>query len=152
MPVDQSSQERKSLDVRKSDFAFVAADLFRVNGRNANSNCNFIPLVACGMAWWSSVVAWEDPFDRPLQMSEGKPLVTLADARDYILSLSPDRQKTYRALAATEALLMAATTSAPIIDAMIRMMKLIQQENEVNFADGKSLSKMPERVLRRWRA
>jgi hypothetical protein len=79
------------------------------------------------------VVAWEDPFDRPVRVCGGTPLITLADARDYILSLSPERQKTYRALAATEALLMAATRSAPIIDAMIRMMKLIQQETEFNF-------------------
>jgi hypothetical protein len=129
-----------------------AADLFRVNARNVDNNCSFILSVACGMAWWSSVVAWEDPFDRPLQVSEGKPLVTLADARDYILSLSPHRQKTYRALAAIEALLMAATKSAPIIDAMIRMMKLIQQESEVHFAGEKPLSKIPEVVLRRSRA
>ena len=98
------------------------------------------------------MVAWEDPFDRPLRVSGGKLLITLADARDYVLCLSSERQKTYRALAATEALLMAATTSAPIINAMIRMMKLIQQETELNFQHEASVSDVRSRVPHRSRA
>lgn len=70
-------------------------------------------------------MSWEERFDRPVKVPIGKPLETLADARDYILALPNTQKKTALVLTATEALLMAATKTGPILHAQIGMIQLI---------------------------
>jgi hypothetical protein len=71
-------------------------------------------------------VSWEAPFDRPVQVPNGKTLTTLSEAREYILALPKAHHKAHPVLTATEALLMAATKTGPILHAQNAMIQLIQ--------------------------
>ncbi len=105
-------------------------------------------------------MSWEDRFDRPVKVPAGKPLETLADARDYILALPKTQQKTAPVLTATEALLMAATKTGPILHAQIGMVQLInakpdgrlKREPKPKLKDRQEVGEMSDDKPERWRS
>lgn len=70
-------------------------------------------------------MSWRQPFPVPIQLPDGKKLVTLADARRYLLALSASRQPRPAINTAIEALLLAAEFKGPMMHAHIGMNQAI---------------------------
>jgi len=60
---------------------------------------------------------WSVAFDKEIVPPDGRPIRTLADARDYLLKLPKSRQSDENVQAAIEALLMAADGTGPTLHA-----------------------------------
>lgn len=60
-------------------------------------------------------MSWSKRLERLVVPPDGKIIVTLADAQDYVLTLPKDRQNDPVVLAGVEAILMAAESRAPIL-------------------------------------
>jgi hypothetical protein len=67
-------------------------------------------------------VPWSRPFDDPIQLPEGKAIVTLKDAAAYILKLPKAKQRSPEWQAAGEAVIMAAEDRGPLMHAHVGMM------------------------------
>ncbi|WP_424630058.1 hypothetical protein [Bradyrhizobium sp. SYSU BS000235] len=93
-------------------------------------------------------MSWEDRFHQPVQVPSGRPLETLADARDYILALPEAQQKTRPVLTATEALLLAATRTGPIQHAQWGMSQLIYGKPDGALKREKKVLKIGKRLAR----
>ncbi|WP_424631775.1 hypothetical protein [Bradyrhizobium sp. SYSU BS000235] len=93
-------------------------------------------------------MSWEDRFERPIEVPVGKPLETLADARDYILALTEAQRKTEPVLTATEALLMAATKTGPLLHAQIGMIQLVHGKPDGTLMREKKVVKIGKRLPR----
>jgi hypothetical protein len=65
---------------------------------------------------------WSRPFDKPIQLPQGKKLVTLKDAAAYILKLPKSEQQSPEWQAAAEAVMMAAEDRGPLMHAHVGMM------------------------------
>lgn len=84
-------------------------------------------------------MAWDRPFDDPVELPNGKIALTLKDAGDYITELSdaqykhPTWQNAMRALEAAE-------DRGPILHAHIGMMQAIQKDIEPKFGPGKRVT------------
>jgi hypothetical protein len=61
----------------------------------------------------SCVVSWDQRFDLPIVLPDGKTLRTLEDARRYIITLAKSEHKTTAWQVAIEALLVAAEKRGP---------------------------------------
>jgi hypothetical protein len=59
-------------------------------------------------------VSWDQRFDRPIVLPDGKMLRTLEDARQYILTLPKSEQDNTAWQVAIEALLLAAGRRRPV--------------------------------------
>jgi len=62
-------------------------------------------------------MGWSAPLDRTFVPEKGKPIKTLADARDYLLKLPKSRHKEDDVQTAIEAVLMAAEGRGPVLHA-----------------------------------
>lgn len=62
-------------------------------------------------------MGWSTPLDRTFVPEKGKPIKTLADARDYLLKLPKSRHKEGIVQTAVEAVLMAAEGRGPVLHA-----------------------------------
>jgi len=60
---------------------------------------------------------WSIPLSKTIVPAKGKPIKTLADARDYLLNLPKDRHDAEIVQAAIEAVIMAADGRGPILHA-----------------------------------
>jgi hypothetical protein len=63
---------------------------------------------------------WSTQFEDPIVLPDGKPLITLQEAADYILKLPKLEQKLPAWQAATEALIMAAGGRGPLLHARVK--------------------------------
>jgi hypothetical protein len=96
-------------------------------------------------------LSWELRFDQPIYVPDAKPLRTLAEARAYILALPKHLHKTRPVLTATEALIMAATKTGPLLHAQVGMIQLIHGkpdgriDRKPNRKFGKRLPATPSR-------
>jgi hypothetical protein len=70
-------------------------------------------------------MSWKARLLKPIVPTKGKPLVTLEDARKYLLSLPESRHTEPAVQTATEAVLMAGHGKGPIMHAHIGMAQLI---------------------------
>jgi hypothetical protein len=62
---------------------------------------------------------WKRPFDDPIVLPDGRSLVTLEDAGDYITRLPKAEQQLDEWQTAIEALMMAAESRGPVMHARI---------------------------------
>jgi hypothetical protein len=62
-------------------------------------------------------MGWSAPLDKEFVPPKGKPIKTLADARDYLLKLPKSRHKEDDVQAAIEAVLLAADGRGPVLHA-----------------------------------
>jgi hypothetical protein len=77
------------------------------------------------------VAAWARPFDDPVLLPDGRKLVTLRDAADYIVTLPKAEQNIEAWQTAIEALIMAAEDRGPLMHARIGMLRSSEHRNEV---------------------
>jgi hypothetical protein len=66
---------------------------------------------------------WSTLFEDPIVLPDGKQLLTLQQAADYILKLPKGEQKLPAWQAATEALIMAAEGRGPMLHARVGMLR-----------------------------
>ena len=60
-------------------------------------------------------MSWSKRLERPVVPPDGKPIVTLSDARAYVLKLPKDRQNDPIVQAGVEAIMMAAENRGPML-------------------------------------
>ncbi len=70
-------------------------------------------------------MSWKTELIRPIVPPKGKPIITLSDARDYILKLPKSRHDDPIVLAGTEAVLMAAEGRGPIFTAQAGVAQIV---------------------------
>jgi hypothetical protein len=70
-------------------------------------------------------MTWSSKLIRPIVPPNGKPIVTLSDARAYILKLPEERQNDPLVQAGTEAILMAANGTGPMLSAQSGVAHLV---------------------------
>lgn len=75
-------------------------------------------------------MTWKRPFEDPMPLPNGRPLVTLKDAADYIMKLPKAEQNFAEWQAATEALIMAAEKRGPLMHARIGMLRALNRNVE----------------------
>jgi hypothetical protein len=73
---------------------------------------------------WSYFVSWDFRFDVPVILPDGKTIVTLADARQHLLTI-PKAQYSEAIGHAAEALVMAAERRGPIMHANAALARLV---------------------------
>ena len=80
------------------------------------------------------VAAWARPFDDPVLLPDGRELVTLRDAGDYITSLPKAEQNLDAWQAAVEALLLVVELNGPTMMARIGMLRALNRhvQREIN--------------------
>ena len=76
------------------------------------------------------VAAWARPFDDPVLLPDGRELVTLHDAGDYITSLPKAEQNLDAWQAAVEALLLVVELNGPTMMARIGVMRALNRHVE----------------------
>lgn len=74
------------------------------------------------------MIDWSREFDDPVPLPDGRKLVTLSDARAYILKLKKADQHADEWQAAAEAVLMAAEGRGPVMQARIGMLRAIKRD------------------------
>jgi hypothetical protein len=72
---------------------------------SASRGINFL---GCLFSTLGDVVSWDERLDRPIDLPDGKTLLTLEDARRYILKLPKSELETVAWQVAIEALVIAA--------------------------------------------
>ena len=73
---------------------------------------------------------WQRPFDDPVILPEGRRLVTLRDAGDYITKLPKVEHEAPEWQAAMEALILVATSGGPTTIARIGVMRALNRHVE----------------------
>ena len=76
---------------------------------------------------------WKRPFEDPISLPRGRPLVTLKDAADYITRLPMAEHKSQEWQAAIEALIMAAEGRGPLMHARIGVLRALNRHVERAF-------------------
>ena len=80
---------------------------------------------------------WSKPFEDPVAPPNGRALITLKDAADYIMKLPKAEQNHEKWQAAIEALIMAAEDRGPLLHARIGMLRALNRDVERVFSDRK---------------
>ena len=75
-------------------------------------------------------MSWSRPFEDPIPVPKGKPLITLKDAAAYVRKLPPAEQESPHWQAAIEALIMAAEDRGPLMHARIGVMRALNRHVE----------------------
>jgi hypothetical protein len=88
------------------------------------------------------VAAWARPFDDPVLLPDGRELVTLRDAGDYITSLPKAEQNLDAWQAAVEALLLVVELNGPTMMARTGMLRALNRKVERVFD--------PSRIEKHW--
>jgi hypothetical protein len=78
----------------------------------------------------SIVVDWCRAFEDPIELPDGRKMLTLKDAGAYIMKLPKVEQHLEEWQAATEALLMAAEDRGPLMHARIGMLRALNRNVE----------------------
>jgi hypothetical protein len=81
---------------------------------------------------------WSRPFEDPILLPDGRKLVTLKNAADYIMKLPKAEQKHERWQTAIEVLIMAAEGRGPLMHARIGVMQALNRNVERVFTDRKN--------------
>lgn len=68
---------------------------------------------------------WSRPFDDPVTLPDGRALLTLRDAGQYIASLPKAKHDAPEWLVAAEAVLMAAEDRGPLLHAQVGMLRAL---------------------------
>lgn len=86
-------------------------------------------------------MAWPTPFDTPIALPDGRELVTLLDAGDYIARLPAATQNRPEWQAATEALLLVAERGGDPMLARIGMMRALNAGKPARAIERKKAAK-----------
>ncbi len=80
---------------------------------------------------------WSRKFEDPITLPDGRKLVTLKNAADYIMKLPKAEQKQEKWQTAVEVLIMAAEGRGPLMHARIGVMQALYRNVERVFTDRK---------------
>jgi hypothetical protein len=92
---------------------------------------------------------WKRSFDDPIELPDGRNLVTLEDAGDYITNLSKAEQQLDEWQAAIEALIMAAENRGPLMHAHIGVLRALNRHVQRVFNPDRKEKHWGRRKLRR---
>ena len=95
------------------------------------------------------VAAWARPFDDPVLLPDGRELVTLRDAADYIMKLPKAEQDLEEWQAAVEALLFVVELNGPTMMARIGMLRALNRHVERVFNPSRKDTQWGKRKLKR---
>ena len=76
---------------------------------------------------------WKQPFDDPIPLPRGRPLVSLHDAGNFITKLPTAEHEAEEWQAAMEALILVATLGGPTMFARIGMMRALNRHHVREF-------------------
>jgi hypothetical protein len=94
-------------------------------------------------------VPWSARFDEPIKLPDGKELVTLKDAGNYITKLPKGEHGAPEWQAAMEALILVATQGGPTMFARIGVMQAINRHKPVEFDPKRKSPHWGNRKLKR---
>jgi hypothetical protein len=94
-------------------------------------------------------MAWSRPFDDPITLPDGRQLVTLLDAGNYITELPKADQQLDEWQTAVEALMMVAEGRGPLMHARIGMLRALNRHVERVFNPDRKDTHWGKRKLRR---
>jgi hypothetical protein len=80
---------------------------------------------------------WTLPFEDPIELPDGRKLITLKNAADHIMKLPKVEQKHEKWQTAIEVLIMAAEGRGPVMHARIGVMQALNREATRVFTDRK---------------
>jgi hypothetical protein len=118
-------------------------------------NMTLTPRRECPRDSWSrstkrlAALSWSDKFDEPIDLSKGKPLITLRDAALYITKLPNAEHDAKEWQAAMEALILVAKRNGPTMFARIGVMKALNRHAERVFNPDRKDHHWGERKLAR---
>jgi hypothetical protein len=92
---------------------------------------------------------WSRPFEDPILLPEGRELITLKAAADYIMALPKAEQKHDMWQTAIEVLIMAAEGRGPVMHARIGVMQALNRNVERVFKTGEKTTHWGKRKLAR---
>jgi hypothetical protein len=78
-------------------------------------------------------VSWSTRFDEPIELADGRKLVTLKDAGNYITQLPKAEHEAPEWQAAMEALILVATLGGPTMFARIGVMRALNRHHVREF-------------------
>jgi hypothetical protein len=76
------------------------------------------------------VAGWQRPFEDPVLLPDGRVLITLRDAADYMMKMSKAEHATPEWQAAGEAVIMAAEGRGPLLHARVGMLRALNRNVE----------------------
>jgi hypothetical protein len=94
-------------------------------------------------------MAWSRPFDDPITLPDGRQLVTLLDAGNYITELPKADQQLDEWQTAVEALMMVAEGRGPLMHARIGMLRVMNRHVERVFDPSRKDHHWGRRKLKR---
>ena len=97
----------------------------------------------------SILLPWSAPFEDPIPLPRGRPLVTLKDAASYITKLSKAEHSAPEWQAAMEALILVAETGGPTMLPRIGIMRALNRHVERVFNPDRKESHWGKRKLKR---
>jgi hypothetical protein len=92
---------------------------------------------------------WKRSFDDPISLPQGRPLVTLEDAGNYITELPKAEHEAAEWQAAMEALILVATAGGPTMFARIGIMRALNRHVERMFNPDRKDTHWGKRKLKR---
>jgi len=92
---------------------------------------------------------WSTPFDEPIALPNGKTLVTLKDAADYITKLPKAEHDAPKWQAAMEALILVAKSGGPTMVARIGILRALNRHDERAFDPSRKDTHWGKRKLKR---
>jgi hypothetical protein len=84
-------------------------------------------------------MSWSRRFEDPIELPDGRKMLTLKDAAAYIMKLPKTEQHLDEWQAATEALLMAAEDRGPLMHARIGVLRALNRNIERTLTDRKEM-------------
>ena len=75
-------------------------------------------------------MSWSTRFDEPIELADGRKLVTLKDAGNYITKLPKAEHEAPEWQAAMEALILVATLGGPTMFARIGVMRALNRKDD----------------------
>jgi hypothetical protein len=81
----------------------------------------------------NALVSWSTRFDEPIELADGRKLVTLKDAGNYITKLPKAEHEAPEWQAAMEALILVATLGGPTMFARIGVMRALNRHHVREF-------------------
>jgi hypothetical protein len=92
---------------------------------------------------------WSRPFEDPIVLPNGRKLLTLKNAADFVMALPKAEQAHEKWQAAIEVLMMAAEGRGPTMHARIGVMQALNRNTERKFKTGEKQTNWGKRTLAR---
>jgi hypothetical protein len=92
---------------------------------------------------------WGRPFEDPIELPDGRKLLTLKNAADYIMKLPKAEQKHEKWETAISCLILAAEGRGPLMHARIGVLQALHQNVERVFKTGEKTTHWAKRKLAR---